>query len=187
MVGPADKIRAQHSRKLPQDAGTDLSLHRCYQAQPPAACGAGKHDGGAAETEVPGKSDSGKDRTEVSDGSLSSAVRRETERDHQQESCPDDRPAVAAAHRPTHPDDRRGAEIVGRTGKRAAALPAVLSALHVHRLPPRRAVRPALVGLYLHRKWPASHRQSLPQQRPRQGHRRGNTQEWQKPRNLSFL
>ena len=187
MAGQADEIRPQHSGQLPPDAGTDLSLHRRYQAEPSAARGTGKHDGGAAEAEVPGKSNSGKDRTEVSDRCLGSAVRRETQRDHREESCPDDRPAAAAAHHPTHPDNRRSAEIVGRTGKRTAALPPVLSALHVYRLPPRRAVCPALVGLHLHRKRPASHRQSFPQQRPRQGHRGGNPQERQKPRNLSFL
>ena len=59
--------------------------------------------------------------------------------------------------------------------------PSVLSTLHVHRLPPRRAVRSAMVGFHRQAKWSVAHRQPLPQQRPRQGHRGGLYQKRQEP------
>ena len=62
-------------------------------------------------------------------------------------------------------------KLLDALAKGAAALPPVLSALHVHRLPPGRAVRSAMVGLHRHAKRSAAHRQPLPQQRSRQGHR----------------
>ena len=76
---------------------------------------------------------------------------------------------------------KRGGKAAGCAGKGAAALPSVLSALHVHRLPPGRAVRSAMVGLHRHAERSAAHRQPLPQQRSRQGHRGGRHQKRQAP------
>ena len=88
---------------------------------------------------------------------------------------------TTAAHGTAHPHTVGNPKAAGRAGKGAAALPPVLPALHVHRLPPGRAVRSAMVGLHRHAKRSAAHRQPLPQQRSRQGHRGGRYQKQQEP------
>ncbi len=70
--------------------------------------------------------------------SVVSAVLSDAKRNEiiDEESRANVRPAHTAAHGAAHSHAKRGGETAGRAGKGAAALPSVLPALHVHRLPP---------------------------------------------------
>ena len=67
---------------------------------------------------------------------VSAVQRRQAQRDHREKSRADVRPSHTAAHGAAHSHAKRGGKAAGHAGKGAAALPPVLPALHVHRLPP---------------------------------------------------
>ena len=136
VVGPAGPVRPQHVGELPEDAGAGISLHRRHPHQPSAAHRIGESAGGAAEADIPGQTHRGGHGAEVPDRGLRRSQRRQAERDHPEESGPDDRSADDTPHRSVHSLSSRDSEAAGCPGKGAAALPDVLSPLHVHRLPP---------------------------------------------------
>ena len=121
--------------------------------------GAGKYALRAAQAQAPRKAHQRIHCAAVPLRGLRRTQRRQAQRDHREESRANVRPAHTAAHGAAHPHAKRGREAAGRAGKGAAALPPVLPALHVHRLPPGRAVRSAMVGLHQHAKRSAANRQ----------------------------
>ena len=166
---------------MPADAGGGVSHDRRHPPQQAPTDGAGKYALRTAQAQAPRKAHQRIHRAALPLRGLRRAQRCQAQRDHREKSRANVRPTHTAAHGAAHPHAKRGGEAAGRAGNGTAALPPVLSALHVHRLPPGRAVRSAMVGLYRHAKRSAAHRQPLPQQRSRQGHRGGQHQKRQEP------
>jgi len=181
VAGPAGPVCPQHVGELSADAWKGVSLYRGHPVEPATADCSGEYAGRTAEAEIPWQAHRGGHGAEVPDRGLRRPHRCQAERDHPEEPGPDDRSAAGTPHYTVHSLPRGDSETAGCSGKGAAALPDVLSALHVHRLPPGGAVRLQVGGFQVQQKRSAPDHQPLPQRCPREGSRGRSNQEWPQP------